>query len=268
MNTAAAMTDRRLILCIIQRKAGRVFMTVILHCASGGTFNQLQHICVYNMTTTVISGANRGIGLELARQTKARGDEVIALCRHVSPELKQLDIRVVDGIDVGTDSSVRDLEALLAGIRIDLLINNAGILSRQTLDSLDWDAMRAQFEVNALGPLRVTSALSPLLSRGAKVAIVTSRMGSLADNTSGGHYGYRMSKAAVNMAGVSLAHDLKSRGISVVLLHPGYVSTDMTDHAGTVQPDDSARGLLQRIDDLTIESSGEFRHMDGELLPW
>lgn len=220
------------------------------------------------MTTTVITGANRGIGLELARQTKARGDEVIAICRHVSPELRQLDLRIVDGIDVGTDGSVRDLESLLAGSRIDLLINNAGILSRQALDNPDWGAMRTQFEVNSLGPLRVTCALSSMMNRGAKVAIVTSRMGSLADNTSGGHYGYRMSKAAVNMAGVSLAHDLKPRGVAVILLHPGYVSTDMTDHAGTVSAVDSATGLLLRIDELSIDSSGEFRHMDGELLPW
>lgn len=220
------------------------------------------------MTTTVITGANRGIGLELARQTMARGDDVIAICRHVSPELKRLDARIVDGIDVGTDRSVRDLASLLAGVRIDTVINNAGILSRQSLDDLDWDGMRAQFEVNALGPLRVTSALSPMLNHGSKVAIVTSRMGSITDNTSGGHYGYRMSKAAVNIAGVSLAHDLKSHGVAVILLHPGYVSTDMTHHSGTVQPDESARGLLQRIDELTLESSGEFRHMSGELLPW
>lgn len=220
------------------------------------------------MTTTVITGANRGIGLELARQCAERGDEVIALCRHASSELSQLDVRVVDGIDVGTDSVVRDLDSFLSGSRIDLLINNAGILSRQPLDNLDWDAMRAQFEVNSLGPLRVTSTLSPMLNRGAKVAIVTSRMGSVTDNTSGGHYGYRMSKAAVNIAGMSLARDLEFRGISVILLHPGYVSTDMTDHSGSVQPAESARGLLQRIDELTPDSSGEFRHMNGEILPW
>ena len=220
------------------------------------------------MTTTVITGANRGIGLELARQCAKRGDEVVALCRHASPELSQLDVRVMDGIDVGADSVVGDLGSLLSGSRIDLLINNAGILSRQPLDNLDWDAMRAQFEVNALGPLRVTSALSPMLNQGAKVAIVTSRMGSVADNTSGGHYGYRMSKAAVNIAGMSLARDLESREVSVILLHPGYVSTDMTAHSGSVQADESARGLLQRIDELTPESSGEFRHMSGELLPW
>ena len=220
------------------------------------------------MTTTVITGANRGIGLELARQSAARGDEVIAVCRTASSTLNQLGVRVVEGIDVGSDDCVTTLRSLLDGGSVDLLINNAGILSRQSLDNLDWDAMRAQYEVNALGPLRVTSALSPALHSGSKVAIVTSRMGSVEDNTSGGHYGYRMSKAAVNIAGMSLARDLQPRGIPVILLHPGYVSTDMTGHAGTVSPEDSAAGLLQRIDELTIESTGQFRHMNGDPLPW
>jgi NAD(P)-dependent dehydrogenase (short-subunit alcohol dehydrogenase family) len=220
------------------------------------------------MTTTVITGANRGIGLELTRQTAARGDNVIAICRNASPALQELGVRIVDGIDVGADESIQTLPARLGGTKIDTLINNAGILSRQSLDQLDWDAMRRQFEVNSLGPLRVTYALQAMLNPGARVAIVSSRMGSVADNTSGGHYGYRMSKAAVNIAGVSLAHDLKSRGIAVVLLHPGYVSTDMTGHSGTVQPADAARGLLQRIDELTLETTGQFRHMNGETLPW
>ena len=220
------------------------------------------------MTTTIITGANRGIGLELTRQTAARGDNVIAICRNASAELQELGVRILDGIDVGADEIVQTLPTRLGGTKIDTLINNAGILSRQSLDQLDWNAMRQQFEVNSLGPLRVTCALQAMLNPGARVAIVTSRMGSVADNTSGDHYGYRMSKAAVNIAGVSLAHDLKSRGIAVVLLHPGYVSTDMTGHSGTVQPADAARGLLQQIDELTLESSGQFRHMNGEALPW
>lgn len=220
------------------------------------------------MTTTVITGANRGIGLELTRQTTARGDDVIAICRSVSPELRDLGVPIVDGIDVSADESVETLTARLGAAKIDILINNAGILSRQPLGQLDWDAMRRQFEVNSLGPLRVTSAVREMLNPGARVAILTSRMGSIADNTSGGHYGYRMSKAAVNIAGVSLAHDLKPRGIAVVLLHPGYVSTDMTGNSGGMEPEDAARGLLQRIDELTLETTGRFRHMNGETLPW
>ena len=114
----------------------------------------------------------------------------------------------------------------------------------------------------------VTQTLLGNLKPGSKVAIVTSRMGSMADNTFGGHYGYRMSKAAVNAAGVSLARDLEGHGIPVILLHPGYVNTDMTQHLGPVDPADAAAGLLDQIDRLTLEASGEFRHANGELLPW
>ncbi|MDJ0957471.1 MAG: SDR family oxidoreductase [Arenicellales bacterium] len=220
------------------------------------------------MTTTVVTGSNRGIGLELCRQASARGDNVYALCRAASKELEALSVHIIDGVDVGADQSIQQLSSRLKGVEIDILINNAGILSRQSLDNLDFDAIRHQFEVNSLGPLKVTRSLLSNLKPGAKVAIVTSRMGSIADNTSGGHYGYRMSKAALNIAGVSLAHDLGSRNIAVVLLHPGYVSTDMTGHSGSVQPDQSVRGLLARIDELTMATSGSFKHMNGETLPW
>lgn len=220
------------------------------------------------MTTTVITGANRGIGLELARQTSQRGDDVIAVCREPGADLEALGVRIESGIDVSEQDSVDELANRLSDTTIDILINNAGILSRQSLDNLDFDAIRRQFEVNSLGPLRVTATLRPQLKDGAKVAIVTSRMGSVADNTSGGHYGYRMSKAAVNMAGVSLARDLKDRDISVILLHPGYVNTEMTNHSGNVEPADAAAGLLQRIDELSLQSSGTFRHANGEHLPW
>jgi NAD(P)-dependent dehydrogenase (short-subunit alcohol dehydrogenase family) len=163
---------------------------------------------------------------------------------------------------------VRELATRLKGVNLDLLINNAGILRGENFDSLDFDGIAEQFEVNALGPLRVTAALAPLLGKDAKVAIITSRMGSIADNGSGGYYGYRMSKAAVNAAGVSLAHDLKSRGVAVALLHPGMVATEMTGKHG-IPAEDSVRGLLARIDELTLENSGKFFHAGtGEELPW
>lgn len=220
------------------------------------------------MTTTVITGANRGIGLELTRQTAARGDDVIAVCRQPSADLESLGVRIESGVDVSVQEDVDALAERLADTSIDVLISNAGILTRQSLDDLDFDEIRRQFEVNSLGPLRVVATLRPQLKDGAKVAIVTSRMGSIADNTSGGHYGYRMSKCAVNMAGVSLARDLKDRDISVILLHPGYVDTDMTNHTGNVAPADAAAGLLERIDELNLQSSGTFRHANGEALPW
>jgi NAD(P)-dependent dehydrogenase (short-subunit alcohol dehydrogenase family) len=220
------------------------------------------------MSTAVVTGANRGIGLELCRQLAARKDTVVAVCREPSPELEALGVRVESGIDVADPKAIAELARRLAGTRIDLLINNAGILRHEGLESMDFDSIRQQLEVNALGPLRVTTALLPLLAAGAKIALVTSRMGSIADNSSGGSYGYRMSKAALNAAGVSLARDLAGRGASVVILHPGFVKTDMTRGHGNVTPAESAAGLLARIDELTVEQSGRFLHMNGEELPW
>ena len=155
----------------------------------------------------------------------------------------------------------------LAGRPIDVLINNAGILSSEPLSDLDLSRVQRQFEVNTLGPLLVSQALLPNLSAGSKLIIITSRMGSVEDNTSGGYYGYRMSKAAVNMAGMSLARDLEERRIAVALLHPGMVATDMTGGNG-VPPELSAAGLIKRMNALTLTDSGSFWHAEGERLPW
>ncbi len=219
------------------------------------------------MALAVVTGANRGIGLELCRQLRGRGDSVVAVCRRSSRELDGSGVRVASGVDVTDDASLAVLSELLAGTRVDILINNAGIMEPGGLDNLDLVSVRRQLEVNAVGPLRVTYALLPLLGAGSKVAIVTSRMGSIADNGSGGMYGYRMSKAAVNAAGVSLAHDLRARQIAVVLLHPGMVKTDMTGQIG-IEAEQSVRGLLARIDGLDLEASGSFVHANGEHLPW
>jgi len=220
------------------------------------------------MSRAAVTGANRGIGLELARALAKRGDEVIAICRTATPELKALKCEIVDGIDVADDVSVARLPAALGGKPIDLLVNNAGILTVERLDNLDFNAIRNQFEVNTLGPLRVTKALLPNLVNGAKIGIVTSRMGSIADNGSGSYYGYRISKAAVNMVGMTLARDLASRGITVILLHPGFVRTGMTSGRGTVDPKDAAAGLLARLDTAGPSVSGHFFHADGSELPW
>ena len=216
------------------------------------------------MGKTVVTGANRGIGFELVRQLAERGAEVVAVCRHRSVELDALGVEVEEGIDVSRDDSGTELARRLDGAPVDLLVNNAGILTKESLDDLDFDRIRRQLEVNALGPLRITAALLPTLQEGSKVALVTSRMGSIADNGSGGSYGYRMSKAALNMAGKSLAVDLKGRGVAVVVLHPGYVRTDMTGGGGNLEPAEAARGLIARIDELDLASSGSFRHSNGE----
>jgi len=222
------------------------------------------------MSNIVITGANRGIGLALARLFRDRGDNVIAVCRESSDELDALGARVESGIDVTDSDSLSDLAVRLADVAIDVLVNNAGVMRPTSFEDIEHqlDSFRLQFEVNSLAPLRVTRALVDRLGQGSKVAIVTSRMGSIADNDSGGHYGYRMSKTAVNMAGVSMAVDLGERGIAVGLLHPGYVKTDMTGNTGHVDTDESAAGLIQRIDELSIESTGSFRHANGEDLPW
>ncbi|PSN08485.1 short-chain dehydrogenase [filamentous cyanobacterium CCT1] len=221
------------------------------------------------MATYLITGANRGIGYEYCRQLQQRGDRAIAVCRQPSDELKALGIQIESGVDITDEASVADLAQRLQGTALDVLINNAGILHRVTLDDLDIDSIRQQFEVNAIGPLRVTKALLPNLSSGSKVALMTSRMGSIADNTSGGSYGYRMSKVALSMAGKSLAHDLKPRGIAVAILHPGLVETRMTGFTKSgITPAEAVKGLLARIDDLTQETSGTFWHSNGEVLPW
>jgi len=219
------------------------------------------------MTTVLITGANRGIGLEMASQYEARGDEVIAVCRHSSPELQSMGVEVFDGVDVTSGESLGGLTDALRGRRIDRLVNNAGILERDALDDLNFEAMERQFRVNALGPLRVTAALRPLLGEGSSVFIITSRMGSVEDNTSGGYYGYRMSKAAVNIAGKSLSIDLKDSGIAVFLLHPGYVATDMTGRQG-IPAEQAAAGLIERMDTLQLEQTGTFWHQEGYALPW
>lgn len=223
------------------------------------------------MATALITGANRGIGLALTRALLARGDRVVAACREPSSALADSGADIEPGIDVTEHGSLRQLAGRLGERRIDLLIANAGVLSRESLGEIDGDAVdaiRRQFEVNAIGPLLTVQALLPKLAEGARIGLVTSRMGSMGDNSSGGRYGYRMSKAALNAAGRSLAMDLRERGHAVALLHPGYVRTDMTDGGGDVSPEQAAAGLIARLDALTLENTGRFWHANGEELPW
>ena len=220
------------------------------------------------MGISVVTGANRGIGLALVAQLHLRGATVVAVCRQTSPELLALGVRVESGIDVADPHAGPSLATRLAHDDIDLLVHNAGIGRFETLEGTTPSDVMAQFQVNAMAPLFLTRALLPRLRSGAKVALVSSRMGSIGDNGSGGYYGYRMSKAALNAAGVSLAHDLKAAGIAVVIVHPGAVRTGMTGGQGAIEPDTAARGLLQRIDELAIGTTGRFVHADGTVLPW
>ena len=219
------------------------------------------------MANIVITGCNRGIGLELVRQYIDRGDEVTAVCRHASEPLTATGARIIDGVDVAHEDGVTRLADALNGERIDVLLNNAGILISDTLETLDFEDMLDQYRVNTLGPLRVTRALRAGLGNGSKVAIVSSRVGSIDDNGSGNNYGYRASKTAVNMVGTNLKHDLLADGVAVAILHPGLVATDMTGGTG-IEPKDAARGLIERIDELTLDTSGGFWHAEGYRLPW
>ena len=218
--------------------------------------------------TAVITGANRGIGLALSQQLSAQGYDIIGVCRQTSDELDALASRVISGIDITDSSCVEQVARTLDGQSIDLLVNNAGLLENNSLGDIDYGSMRRMMEINTYAPLRMTEALVDNLGKGAKVALVTSRMGSIADNDSGGSYGYRASKAALNAIGKSLAVDLKPRGIAVALLHPGYVQTRMVNFGGFISPEESARGLVQRIEALTLENSGSFWHSNGDKLPW
>jgi NAD(P)-dependent dehydrogenase (short-subunit alcohol dehydrogenase family) len=223
------------------------------------------------MSTAVVIGANRGIGLALVEALCARGDRVFAVCRSDGAAAKAAGATLIEGIDVTLEASLQALTVALNGVRIDLLIVNSGVLARDSLDGLDaptLDAIRRQFEVNTLAPLRIVHALQGQLPRGGKIGLLTSRMGSISDNSSGGYYGYRLSKAALNAVGRSLAIDLAPAGIAVRLLHPGYVRTRMTAGQGDVDPALAAAGLLARLDALDLEHSGQFWHANGEHLPW
>jgi NAD(P)-dependent dehydrogenase (short-subunit alcohol dehydrogenase family) len=219
------------------------------------------------MSTVLVTGCNRGIGLELVRQLQQRGDAVIAVCREASAALRATGARIVEGIDVADGDAIQRLRDAIADQSLDIVINNAGILRRDAFGSLDYDDMLEQYRVNALGPLRVTEALAANLHEGSKVAIVTSRVGSIEDNGSGGNWGYRASKTAVNMIGRNLMHALSPRGIAVALLHPGLVATDMTNKTG-IPAAESAAGLIARIDELNMQNTGTFWHAEGYVLPW
>jgi len=183
-------------------------------------------------------------------------------------------VQIKTNIDISDNGAIASLVQSLNQQPLDVLINNAGIYRQSRLNDLNIEGMREQFEVNAIAPLKLTQALLPNLSKstasgGKKVAIMTSRMGSISDNTSGGSYGYRLSKVAVSMAGKSLSHDLKPEGIAVAILHPGLVSTGMTNfNENGISPEESVSGLLERIDGLTLKTTGTFWHANGEVLPW
>jgi len=220
----------------------------------------------------LVVGSNRGIGLELVKQLSSKGHCVYATCRKPSDDLSNINLNggsIINDIDVANDDTSSKLKSFFDGNKLDWVINNSGILEVESLDDMNFDAIRKQFEVNTLGPIRVYQGVEKSLQTGSKMFIITSRMGSLADNTSGGMYGYRVSKAGVNMVGKNLAEDLKKREIAVLLLHPGMVATDMTARwGGGITPNESVLGLVKRMEDSSMEHTGKFYHQNGDELPW
>jgi len=216
----------------------------------------------------LITGANRGIGLALTKQYLHSGDNVYAVCRSTSPELLDSGAHIIPSVDVSEPQAVPTLVQAMHDKPIDILIHNAGVWGKEMLGKINYDNLQRVFETNTVAPLKLTEALLSNLGSGSKVALVTSRMGSIADNTSGNGYDYRVSKAALNMVGKTLAVDLKEEGIAVAILHPGYVATDMVGNVGDISPQVAAERLVQRIEELNLSNTGSFWHSNGELLPW
>jgi NAD(P)-dependent dehydrogenase (short-subunit alcohol dehydrogenase family) len=223
------------------------------------------------MKNVVITGANRGIGFELAKLYALKGYAVTGICRDTSVELEDIAEQVISGIDLTATKAIEAVGSLVEQLidgPVHILINNAGIFSNETLDDLNLARIRQQFEVNAIIPLQIAHALLPLMEEGSKIANITSRMGSMGDNGSGGYYGYRASKAALNAFGKSLAVDLKDRGIAVAQIHPGFVQTRMVNFQGEITPEQAASGIMARIAQLDMLNTGSFWHSNGQELPW
>lgn len=228
----------------------------------------------------VVSGASRGIGLELVRQLSARGDTVEACARHPeqAPALGALaGARVrIHRVDVTDPASVGALAESLRTAAIDVVFNVAGVYGgpRQSLpqlaEDLALDDVARTYDVNAIGPLRMVVALLPHVRRGTakKLVHLTSGMGSITDNTSGGYYAYRMSKAALNMMSRSLAVDLRGEGITSIVINPGWVQTDMGGPSAPTPVADSVRGILREVDRATLADSGEFLNWKGNRYSW
>jgi NAD(P)-dependent dehydrogenase (short-subunit alcohol dehydrogenase family) len=224
----------------------------------------------------LVTGANRGIGHELVRQLVQRGDDVDAVSRtpqEIVYEDKAADSRIrLFRCDIADDESVRALAAELGDAAIDMVINNAGVGggNRQSLRDLDFAEALRTYNVDALGALRVSLALLPHVRRGQvkKLVHVTSGLGSIGDNKSGGHYAYRMAKAALNMMAKNLAMDLRGDGITSIVINPGWVQTDMGGSHAAITPSESVRGMLRVIESASLADTGAFLDWNGGRYPY
>jgi len=232
------------------------------------------------MRTTLITGANRGIGLEFSKQFAVDGWRILACCRYPekSDALNKLAVMYPDQItvhtlDVANHEQINRLAQTLASKSIDLLINNAGVYPDPmgySFGDTDYEAWAQAFLINTMAPLRMAEEFADHIKRGNQKIIVTitSKMGSVADNNRGGSYIYRSSKSAVNMVVKSLAIDLKSIGITAVLIHPGWVRTDMGGPDGLISTKQSVSGMRNIISQISLADSGKFFAYDGQIIPW
>ena len=222
--------------------------------------------------TVLVTGANRGIGLEYARQFKAQGYTVIGTARDPADAKELSDVADrVEQLDVADAASVAALARRLDGVAIDILVNNAGIFDRGdvTVDKVDFATMERTFAVNTLGPLRVVQALLPNLRKGQRKVIVnmSSQLGSI-ENSNGRWYAYRASKAALNQVNKTLSAELGPEGFICTVLHPGWVQTDMGGAGATYTPEQSVGGLIAVIGKLKPSDNGRFFDFKGEPIPW
>lgn len=221
----------------------------------------------------VVTGANRGIGLELVRQLLARGDQVEAACRRPADarELRATGARL-HAVDVADGASVAAFAAALDDTPVDLVINNAGVFGdmRQRLADFNYEAATQTFEVNALGALRVSQALLPHLRRGTgkKLAYISSVLGSISNTTAPDHLAYRVSKAALNMIARSIAFELRDDQILSIVVHPGWVRTAMGGPNAPTSPAEAAEAILAQIDAATFTETGEFLDTQGARCAW
>jgi len=226
--------------------------------------------------TVLITGANRGLGLKFTELYAQKKFNVLATCRtpHNADGLLELadknnQISVLP-LDVGISEEVENLAETIKASPIDILINNAGIWRSSTLGSINRQAWLESFTINSIAPYEVTQALLPNIKKGSlkKVVSITSKMGSIDDNTSGSSYIYRSSKSALNMVMRSLQHDLSSYGIATLTLHPGWVQTDMGGMNALINDEQSVSGMINVIDKLNIENTGRFIDYDGKPISW
>ena len=223
------------------------------------------------MKSVVITGANRGIGLELTKQFLDNGSKVYATFRSDSGGLEQIDNPNLNTyqLDVRDGELIQKLVESIDG-EVDLLINNAGVADGrwQSISEIDMEYALEVINVNAISPLLVTQKFQNKMKKGSTIVMISSLMGSISDCMSGRSYAYRASKSALNMFSIAMKNELQNEGISVLILHPGWVATDMGGPNATVSPEESVRGMIERINEHDLEMSGRYVEYDGTPIEW